>query len=314
VPVAAPQAPGEGTVELDAAVAELYGGPPAAFVAERTALVRALRAEGRRDEAATVKSLRKPKTVAWALDAGALASPGAVAGLAGAVDEVGEAQAGGGDVRAALARLRDAESALVDAAGDAARAHDHAVERSVLAAAVRALVGDPGALAQLRAVRLVDVPTSGGLGVVLPAGAPAPAAPEPAPEPTAEPTATAAPPRAPSRAGARRRPRDDEAPAPAAPPAPAGPSRATARAAVAAAERAARAATRAAGRAASGADAAEAQLRRAEDEADAARRRADEAREAAQRARRVAAELAAEQDEADAALASARDALRSLDT
>ena len=286
-------------------MAELYGGPPAAFVAERAALARALRAAGRPDEAATVKALRKPKTVAWALDAGALASPGAVAGLAGAVDEVGEAQAGGGDVRAAIARLREAETALVDAAAGAARAHDHAVERPVLAAAVRALVGDPDALALLRAVQLVDVPTSGGLGVVLPAGAPAPAATKQA----TKPASTAAPPRAQT-----RRPRDDGPPAPEARSTPSGPSRATARAAVAAAERAARAATRAAGRAAGGADAAETQLRRAQDEAEAARRRADEAREAAQRARRVAVELAAEQDEADAALASARDALRALDT
>ncbi|MGH9235085.1 MAG: hypothetical protein ACRD0R_17300, partial [Acidimicrobiales bacterium] len=120
-------------IDLDAAIAALYGGPLPSFVAERAALARALRAAGRRDAAAAVQALRKPKALAWALDAAAQAAPAAVDELVAAVDEVGAAQASGGDVRAALARLRDAEGTLVGAARDAAGSHDQAVDPTALA-------------------------------------------------------------------------------------------------------------------------------------------------------------------------------------
>jgi hypothetical protein len=54
--------------ELERAIDRLYSVPPAEFVAERQALVRALRSEGRKDDAAAVGALRKPTRVAWAIN------------------------------------------------------------------------------------------------------------------------------------------------------------------------------------------------------------------------------------------------------
>ncbi len=47
---------------------ELYGLPLERFVPERAALVKALRAEGRREDAAQVAKLRKPSVAAWAVN------------------------------------------------------------------------------------------------------------------------------------------------------------------------------------------------------------------------------------------------------
>lgn len=157
-------APGPAAIDVDERVAALYGGPLGAFVAERGALARTLRGAGRGDEAAAVKALRKPKALAWALNAGGRADPEAVADLVSAVEAVSGAQETGGDVRDAIARLRTAESALVDAADQAARGHDHPVDRTAVAAALRAVVGDPEALAALAAGRLVDTAAPGGGG------------------------------------------------------------------------------------------------------------------------------------------------------
>ena len=139
-------------IDLDAAVTALFAGPPDEFVTGRDALVRALRAAGRADEIAGVKALRKPKAVARALNAAAVADPGAVDDLAAAVDAVSEAQSGGGDVRGALAALRDAERAVTDAAVAAVADEDRPPDASTLGAAVRAVLADPDALATLRAV------------------------------------------------------------------------------------------------------------------------------------------------------------------
>jgi hypothetical protein len=169
--------------DVDAQIATLYGGPLATFVERRAVLARSLRSAGRREDADRVKALKKPKLAAWALDAGAHAEPAAVAELASAVDSVTETQSDGGDVRSALARLRAAEAVLIDAARDATARHDHPVDPTALGSALRAVVGDPDAMAALAAGNLVDAPTGGGLGLAVPdarrerrAGRPAPSA------------------------------------------------------------------------------------------------------------------------------------------
>ena len=306
--------------DLDDRVAAVYGGPLAAFVAERDALARELRSAGRRDEAAQVKKLRKPKLVAWALDAGAHADPGALAALVSAVDGLRGGQAGG-DVRAAITALRAAEGPVVDAAAEAAGDHDQPVGRTTLAAAVRAVVGDPEALVALRAGRLADVPTGGGLGVPLagPASPPGDGA-----APAADRTATAAPPEPTGRpeparrgAAARQEAAADRTQA-ARPGAAARRKEATrrkqsARRAVTEAERAARGAADAARRADRTARQAEAAAQDLRDKAAAAQRRADEAAEAAGQARREAEARAAARDRAEAAVNEARAALQALD-
>lgn len=282
--------PESDAIDLDARVAAIYGGPLDAFVAERSALSRELRQAGRRDDAAHVKGLRKPKLVAWALDAGRAADPGATAGLAAAVDEVADAQADVGDVRGALSRLRTAELAVVSAAEQAARDHGRPLDRAALASALRAVVGDPDALGALQAGRLVDAGPSAGAAHKA--------------------SGTAARGAAAARPGQARPARGGRGDAPAPPD-----DRAlvAARRAVDEAERSAAAADRAAAEAAAAADAAHVAAERAEDEAAAARRRADEVLGEAQRTRAEAEARAAEQEAAAAALAAARAALRDLD-
>jgi hypothetical protein len=306
---------GEAARDLDDRVAAVYGGPLASFVAERDALARELRSAGRRDEAAQVKKLRKPKLVAWALDAGARADPGALAALVAAVDGLRGPRAGA-DVRAAIAALRAAEGPVVDAAAEAAGDHDQTVDRATLAAAVRAVVGDPEGLAALRAGRLVDVPAGGGLGVPL-AGPGGPAGPAGAARPPVDGAGAG------DRASVADRTAEDDR-AVSAGTAEAGDRteaardkesarKEAARLALAEAERAAREAADEARRADGAAEEAEATARDLQDQAAAAQRRADEAAEAAGRARREAGSREAARDQAEAALAEARVALRAPD-
>ncbi|MEA2148192.1 MAG: hypothetical protein QOD69_22 [Solirubrobacteraceae bacterium] len=102
---------------------DLYGLPLDRFVPERGALAKALRAEGRRDEAAAAAKLRKPSVPAWAVNQLVRSSGAEVDELFAAGDAVREAQSdvlrGRGDARAlreAGAREREAVDALVDAA------------------------------------------------------------------------------------------------------------------------------------------------------------------------------------------------------
>jgi chromosome segregation ATPase len=291
-------------MDVDARLAELYGGSPDGFVAARDALVRELRAEGRRDEAAAVKARRKPKRVAWALDAARLQDPPAVDELADAVESVREAQTSGGDVREALGRLRAAERTVVDAAVAATRSHDRPVDHAQLGVALRAVAAEPGAMAELRAGVLADTPDASSFG-----------------EPVAH---IAAPPaRPPSRAKARDR----------AEPRATGTQRrerasaggrgsgavgsdaadiAAAREAVAAADKAAKAAAREVRSADTAADKADRRARDAEIQAATARRNADERLDAADKARQEAERATAARDEAVQELADARAALERL--
>ena len=286
-------------------IAEVYGGPLGEFVARRDALVRELRSSGRRDEAAEVKALRKPKALAWALDAGVHDDPESFAELDAAVEQVSEAQDGSGDVRGAIARLRTAEASVVAAADAAARGHDHPVDRTALAAAVRAVVGSTAAMDELRAGRLVDTtpvaddgPDDEGMWAV------------PAPSRVPRRTSRGGSPGRGAKGGKATDDggRDDEAAAP-----PVDPKAArAARRAVAAAERAATKAGTAADEAEAAAADADAAARTAEDEAADARKRADELADAARRARERASARAAERDEAASELAQARAALDEL--
>jgi hypothetical protein len=282
--------PQDDTVDVEARVAALYGGALDAFVAQRDGLARTLRSAGRREEAATVKALKKPRAVAWALNAGRQADAATVTELGWAVDAVSEAQTGGGDIREALATLRAAERDLVEAAERAAQNHGRPVDETELASAVRAVVADPDALADLRAGRLVDVPPSGGLGLAMPGGAPA----------------------RPARPGASKRPAAPQRRAPVVPDDDTAAITA-ARRAMAKADRAAEAATSAARGATAAADAAEHEAKVAEREAASAQRRADERQRTAERTRARADAAAARRDEAVAELAAAKAALRALE-
>ena len=89
---------------------DLYGLPLEEFTPARDALAKELKAAGRKDESAEVKSLRKPSVAAWALNRVAREHADAVEGLRAAGADVREAQeaAMSGDA----GRLRDAGRTL----------------------------------------------------------------------------------------------------------------------------------------------------------------------------------------------------------
>jgi hypothetical protein len=107
----------------DDAIDRLYGLPLDAFVAERDTLAKALRGDGKRDEAAAVKKLAKPTVAAWAVNQALRTQKKAArelwqAGdaLAAAQDAILAGKGSGADLRAAAERERAAVELLVDAA------------------------------------------------------------------------------------------------------------------------------------------------------------------------------------------------------
>ncbi len=101
----------------------LYGLPLERFVPERDALVKALRADGQRDEAAVVAKLPKPSVAAWAVNQVVRTQPRAAAALWAAGDAVASAQADvvarrapATDLRGAVDAEREALAPLADAA------------------------------------------------------------------------------------------------------------------------------------------------------------------------------------------------------
>ena len=160
---------------------ELYGLPLERFTEERNALVKALRKEGRRDEAAEVSKLRKPSVAAWAVNQLVRTQRRDVAALFEAGDSLREAQsqllAGHGEADA-LRDAVEAERAAVDQLTQRARGllssegHEltsatlERVSETLNAAAldedVRAEVGDGCLVHELHHVGL------GGLGAAAP--------------------------------------------------------------------------------------------------------------------------------------------------
>lgn len=105
-------------------VDQLYGLPLDQFVAERGLLVRALRAEGKRDEATGVAGLRKPSVAAWAVNQLVRTQSRAMGKLYAAGDRLREVQGeviSGGRDGAALRKAAERERAAVETLIDAAR-------------------------------------------------------------------------------------------------------------------------------------------------------------------------------------------------
>lgn len=152
-------------------IGDLYGLAPDAFVPARGALAKALRAEGRRDEAAAVAKLRKPSAAAWAVNQLVRGSADGVKELFAAGDAVREAQAdvlgGRGDARAlrdAGARERAAVDDLVDAARDLLRDGSPATLERV-AGTLHAAALDESARDAVREGRLARELRHAGLGL-----------------------------------------------------------------------------------------------------------------------------------------------------
>lgn len=289
--------------DLDAAIADVCRGSLEGFVAKRDALAKELRAAGRRDDAGTVKSLRKPSRPAWALDAVALEDPAAVEGLAEALAEAIEAQTTGGDLRAAFDHLRERVRSVAAAAADTARAEGHPVDQAGLVPALSAVVADTEAFEALRAGRLTAIPTGGGVDLLasLPQIAPRSPRASRTTRSSTSPGPGTGPPSDTVSAGAEAEPTDVESVAQAEAAAPAHRTLLEAETAVKLARERAAEAERALQKAEINAEVADEQLRVAERTARAKRRELDEARQEAEaaKARKHEAEEAAAQARAD---------------
>jgi hypothetical protein len=107
-----------------ASSSDLYGLPLDRFVPERAALAKALRGEGRKEEAAGVGALRKPSVAAWTVNQLVRTQRAAVTSLFDAGDALGRAQsellAGRGDAHA-LREAAQRERQAVDDLAEVAR-------------------------------------------------------------------------------------------------------------------------------------------------------------------------------------------------
>ena len=96
----------------------LYSVPPERFVAERNALARRLRDEGRREEAEHVAKLRRPTRADSAINRAVRAVPGKASGLVAAARELRHAHdrvmRGGGDSGLLKEATRQERSAISD--------------------------------------------------------------------------------------------------------------------------------------------------------------------------------------------------------
>jgi hypothetical protein len=174
---------------------QLYGLPLEQFVPERSVLAKALRAEGRREDASDVAKLRKPSVAAWAVNQLVRTQGQAVAELFAAGDALMDAHtavvSGTGDgqsLREAATRERTAVDTLVGAARGLLSTDGHDLSPAIIdrvADTLHAAALDEEARAQVRDGRLERELRHVGLGAASFAGAlpTARAAREPRPEP-----------------------------------------------------------------------------------------------------------------------------------
>jgi len=203
-----------GAVQQD----DLYGLALERFVPERTSLARALRADGRRDEAAAVAGARKPSVAAWAVNQLVRSQGPAVKELFDAGDALRQAQAellagrgDGGALRAARERERVAVDGLVDSARGLLSSQGHELSPATLDRVLDTLHAaalDDSAREQVRAGRLERELRHAGLGLGEAEAAAATTTPPPPP-----PASVPRPKRDAGKAGAKsqRAERDEEA-------------------------------------------------------------------------------------------------------
>lgn len=169
---------------------DLYGLPLEQFVPQRTALVKALRADGRRDEASEVAGLRKPSVAAWAVNQLVRTQAQAMRMLFDAGDDLARTQAAAiagraepGALRDAIRRQRDALSHLVQAAEGLLTSDGESLSTPTLervSDTLRAAAIDDEARRLVRDGCLTRELSVAGLGAGSPAATPAALGPRPA--------------------------------------------------------------------------------------------------------------------------------------
>jgi hypothetical protein len=146
-----------------AAIDALHAGPLADFIRSRDALAKALRANGDREAASAVKALRKPSRPAWALNRIVHQEPDRLAMLDAAVAGIVDAHAGRGDVRAAMATLREAVRTFAGLAAAESPNDTGGLDVGVLSNAILAVLASPTSYDEFRNGRITEIPEAGGL-------------------------------------------------------------------------------------------------------------------------------------------------------
>jgi exonuclease VII small subunit len=149
--------------DVTTAILALYQGPYEEFISRRDALAKQLRAEKRRDDAASVKALRKPSRMAWVLDRIVGDEPQAVGRLDAAIAAAQTAT----DLRTALETVKEAVRSVAAVGARIAVRDGHPIDPNAIASAIQAIIGNANAFAEFRAARLVEVPEAGGLDMLI---------------------------------------------------------------------------------------------------------------------------------------------------
>ena len=155
---------------------QLYCVPADRFVAERNALVKRLRADGRREEAAAVAKLPRPSVAAWAVNQVARSNRKELRALFKAGDKVLRVQdravagkAKGEQLREAIAAQREALAPLAEAAAGLLTSRGTFLGEQPLRAAVEtfhAAAVDPAARPAVEAARLTRTLRLAGLEAI----------------------------------------------------------------------------------------------------------------------------------------------------
>jgi hypothetical protein len=154
--------------ELPAEATALFRVQPEGFVAERDALVKRLRAEGRDDDAARIKALRKPTAVTWALNQLSARDADGLDALFEAGRQLRAAQQAalsggrGNDLVEAAAARRGAVGRLTSVAVSTLEdaGHRGSTQADAIGAALDTAATDPAVGARLAAGTLERVPTA----------------------------------------------------------------------------------------------------------------------------------------------------------
>ena len=145
------------------AIDQLYASPLPDFISSRDALAKELRSAGDREAASAVKGLRKPSRPAWALNRVAHREPERLAALDAAVAGIVAAHTGDGDVRAAMAALREAVREYAAFAAAESRTAGFGLDVGELSNAILAVLGTPTSYDEFRSARITEIPEAGGL-------------------------------------------------------------------------------------------------------------------------------------------------------
>jgi hypothetical protein len=173
-------------------VEDLYGLPLERFVSERTALVKALRAERQRDRANAVAKARKPSVAAWAVNQLVRTQAASIRTLFAAGDDLAQAQAGAAAGQRTAAAMRTASSVqrealdeLLDAAKGLLSGDGHPLTAATLERVtdtLRAASIDEASRAEVQDGRLTQEIRFAGLGMGALAAAAPPDPHDPAPK------------------------------------------------------------------------------------------------------------------------------------